>query len=309
MRQAPFVAMLAGSIGLAWPPSAQAWGVEAHRAIALIAQQRLKPSATAELKALLRGKLDLASVAVCPDDIRDYWNDQKDGRPASLPAQCAAHFPNPPRETQRWHFVDIDAGLPTPTDAQIAAACGKGRNAANCVVRQIPIQAAILGDAAEPRDERARAAVFLIHLVADSHQPLHCAERDRDNGGGRVTVRLGRGREQSLHGLWDSAIPRRIGATGPVIASRLGGEIALAARERPEGVEAWALEWARESHAAARSVAYAGIPRSRSRRAVELDEGYLTAAQDLAGTRIALAGVRLAAVLNQALTRGREEDP
>ena len=283
------------AVATAWAPAVQGWSADTHRAVAQIAQARLTPTARAKLELL--GIRDLASVAACADEIRRYWDERDEGKPARLRPACEAVFPDPPRDTDRWHYVDIDADNPGPTRSEIRASC---RGDA-CVIRQIPSHAGVLADARSSQAARARAAAFLIHLVADIHQPLHCAERDDDGGGGRVSVRLGRAREQSLHGLWDSEIPRRIGASGTAIAARVQDEVAEAARKPRTELQTWVLDWAQESHSVARTVAYAGVPPGRRRRVVELPEEYATVARDAAKTRIALAGVRLATVLNEAL--------
>jgi hypothetical protein len=293
-------ALLAGGAATAWSPTAHAWSADAHRAIAMIAQRRLEPGTAAQLRELLGPRLDLPSLAACPDDIRVYWDDRKDGRPASLPPTCAAVFPVAPQGTDRWHYVDIDAALANPTATDMHRSC-RGPNKTDCVLRQIPIHAGVLGDPRGSKARRAQAAVFLVHLVADVHQPLHCAERNDDGGGGQVRVLFpGRARQQNLHGVWDAQIPRRIAGTPAQIVTKLDGEILDAAQERAKtDLQAAVLKWARESHAAARGSAYAGVAPPPT--VTKLDERYVAAARDVAARRIALAGVRLATLLNDLL--------
>src|SRR5580704_5456896 len=101
------------------PSNALGWSVEAHQAIALIATNRLQP-ATAKRIASLLGKLSLVDIAVCPDQVRELEaNEIK-----VLSAACAIIFPDPPKGTEQWHFVNTpvkDATFtPTPSDVNTA---------------------------------------------------------------------------------------------------------------------------------------------------------------------------------------------
>ena len=46
---------------------------------------------------------------------------------------------------------------------------------------------------------------FLIHYIGDIYQPLHCAFT-KDRGGNEIFVKLPINYQESLHGVWDSAI-------------------------------------------------------------------------------------------------------
>lgn len=62
--------------------------------------------------------------------------------------------------------------------------------------------------------ERAIALSWLVHLVGDIHQPLHCGSVFNDTypkgdlGGNKQYVRP-KGKAMKLHGLWDSALGRK----------------------------------------------------------------------------------------------------
>jgi hypothetical protein len=47
--------------------------------------------------------------------------------------------------------------------------------------------------------------MFLVHFVADVHQPLHCAERNGDRGGNTVDV-IFFGHPMTLHMVWNVGI-------------------------------------------------------------------------------------------------------
>jgi len=71
------------------------------------------------------------------------------------------------------------------------------------VVGAIERQAAVFHSTA-PASDRLKALKYLVHLVADVHQPLH-AGHAADKGGNLYQVHaLGRG--TNLHAVWDSGL-------------------------------------------------------------------------------------------------------
>ena len=49
------------------------------------------------------------------------------------------------------------------------------------------------------------ALKFLIHFIADLHQPLHAADHD-DKGGNCIGLSPRHGRETNLHAYWDVGV-------------------------------------------------------------------------------------------------------
>lgn len=80
-------------------------------------------------------------------------------------------------ETSRWHYVNIPinppAGTPPAYDARRDCPTG------DCVVAKIGAFEAVLRDKAAPPRQRLEALKWLVHLVADINQPLHCADNRR----------------------------------------------------------------------------------------------------------------------------------
>ena len=179
---------------------AYAWGDDGHKAIALITQNYLEPAVKTKIDAMLRADPDnltphdFPSEATWADKYRDS-NNRRD------------HY----QQTQNWHFVDLEIN-----DPDIAVACfgrsalPSGTLASNgppkaCIVDKINQFAVELKDPNTDLEERLFALKFLLHLVGDLHQPLHCADNN-DRGGNSVKVSVdGIGsRALPLHSLWDT---------------------------------------------------------------------------------------------------------
>src|SRR5471032_2468326 len=148
---------------LALPSPALAWGAEGHEIVTAIAAHELTPAARAQAAHLLGGEAMLVLDSNWADEIRD----QRQG-------------------TGRWHFVDIPLGAPgydPRRDCPDRA----------CVVGQIENDVRILGNRKLGDGARAEALRFLIHFIADVHQPLHAEDND-DRGGNQIRITLGRER-------------------------------------------------------------------------------------------------------------------
>jgi hypothetical protein len=187
-----------------------------------------------------------------------------------------------------WHFDDLPLA---PTDA-IAKA--NPPQAINAVERIALFRDTLKSADASPQALQLKSydAVWLIHIVGDVHQPLHCTARflsadDKgDNGGNSVKITDHAG---ELHGFWDHLADH-------VLASKIAKpDAGTAAISDP-------AQWARGSFELAQKFAYkdpvgAGLgPFALSSR-----PQYQIDALTTANAQISLAGVRLAALLNSAL--------
>ena len=248
---------------LALPAPAQAWGPAGHRIVAALAERELKPGAHAEVRTLLALTHDseLSDVADWADDLRD------DPRRRALW-----------RSTARLHFVNF-ANADCRYVAQLD--CPGGR----CAVCAIERYAHVLGDRSRPDDQRAEALRFLVHFVADVHQPLHAGYRPDGGGNGRQ-VRID-GRGTNLHALWDTPVLQVRGENWRRHAARL-------AREPLPALRGTAARWAEESCRITRDDGV--YPRTR-----RIDDRYVGQMRPLAERRVREAAARLAAMLNGAL--------
>lgn len=139
---------------------------------------------------------------------------------------------------------------------------------------------------------------WLVHLVGDVHQPLHCVSRfsgrhldeitkkDRSDLGGNLFSLDDPAK--NLHKLWDDALPPAEIRTGlPASADMV--------------VHLDTNSWVQESAELARSVVYSLGLDSPDSPAPTVSADYRQAMQKIARERIGLAGYRLAAILNQRL--------
>jgi hypothetical protein len=80
-----------------------------------------------------------------------------------------------------------------------------GKSGGRCIVGQLDRALEQLRTSVAP-DERREAMMWIVHLVGDIHQPLHCST-DGDRGGNekwvRVTYKSPGGAKIKLHALWD----------------------------------------------------------------------------------------------------------
>jgi hypothetical protein len=238
------------------------WGVIGHRTSAEIAQQHLSKKARKELRNLI-GKGTLALWSNWPDFIKSdsTWNHSS-----------AWHYVDLPGHMEKEKFIEDLKKIP-------------GKN----LYTQIPAMIAELKDKSLSGEQRRTALYFLIHLTGDLHQPLHVG-RDEDAGGNKIVV-YWFDKKTNLHSLWDSMLIEFQQYSYTEYAKLL--DIA-----DPEKVRAWqsgSLEdWFYESHVLS-DVIYDASPNE-----AKLGYKYNYQFQQTLNEQLLKAGVRLAALLNQA---------
>jgi hypothetical protein len=254
-------------IVLSWVSHLAAWGPRGHRVAARIAQEHLNSPALREMHRLL-GNDDLISISTWADEIRLE-------RP----------------ETARWHFVDIPLQSNGFLDRRDCASIGNS-HVGDCVVARITYFEGVLADSHAPVQARSEALKFLVHLVADIHQPMHAAG-DAEGGNHLHIIELGReqcgNRPCNLHLLWDVDLIRSIPERTLLkrIESRISREDLSS---KPVGTPE---SWANESLHLAQQ---AWLPEG-----ARVDELYFRRNTPIVETRLALAGLRLAKLLNRGL--------
>ena len=108
-----------------------------------------------------------------------------------------------------WHYVTYKITFPD----QHSMALPDGEKEPNVVWAIQQTQAKVLDTSLE-KSQRAISLAWLIHLVGDIHQPLHCGSEfsetypKGDRGGNDQYVRPKR-KAMRLHGLWDSSLGKK----------------------------------------------------------------------------------------------------
>ena len=230
-----------------------AWDALGHHLVARVAAADLPPATKAAVDNLL-GKDSLVKISTLPDE----WRTTR-------------------RETAIWHFVDIPLN---------ATGYDKNRDCRNgdCLVGAFQRNERILADPTQSQANRRDALIYIVHLIADAHQPLHTTSNN-DRGGNDVKITY-KNTPMTLHKYWDVDVlnPSEDEAkhADRLIALARGK---LSARQRGN-IESWV----NESHQLA--VYVYQVP-SR----MVIDSPYERWSREKADEQLALAGLRLRAML------------
>lgn len=241
---------------------AHAWGKIGHRVAAEIADQHLSGQARAAITLIL-GEESLAESATWPDFMRSsdasFWR----------------------REAGPLHYVTVPAGK---TYAQV------GAPPEGDAVTGLARFRAILVDPDTSVAQRQLALRFIVHIIGDLHQPLHCGN-GTDRGGNDFGVTW-KGRATNLHFVWDTGLVEEEALSYSEMTQWLTRHIAA------EQVLSWwekdPLVWIAES-AEIRDTIY---PDADDETARNLSWNYVFTHRATMRQRLSQAGVRTAAYLN-----------
>lgn len=285
---------------------AQAWNDFGHMTVAAVAWRQLHPVARVRTSELLRLNPDysrwVSGVAADQQDVIAFlkastWADAikheagyiDDGeRPEGPDANLNVGYEDR-REHRYWHYVDVPFstdGTPLPET--------RTPNAAT----RIAEFRRVLNDPKAAARLKSYDLVWLLHLVGDIHQPLHAVSRfthelpEGDLGGNRIRLCAPPCR-QDLHYFWDAAL----GRGSPAQALALAQELPMPARSHLTDDDIH--DWLQESGQIARRVVYS-LPVGLGAGPYPLNAAYRARARAVARNQAALAGGRLAALLNSA---------
>ncbi len=245
------------------PTAVQAWGGQGHQVVANLAQAQLSVKAKRAVERLLALEpgQTLASISTWADEHRS-------------PATAAWHYVNFPKNSCSYS-VDRD--------------CPDGQ----CVVAAIDRQRDIL--ASNAADEvRLRALKYLVHLVADVHQPLH-AGYGEDRGGNSYQLQAFM-RGTNLHAFWDSGLIRALDQDTDVMTTRLGSSNASPARRQELERAGGTFNAAQAAEESCRIVGQPGFYPGRL-----VDQAYIQRFTPIMEQRLQMAGARLAVLINLAI--------
>ena len=252
-----------------------AWGPTGHAIVADLAYSRLTPAAKQNLHLLL-GEATLASIASWADQVRKDRDESYD-----------------------WHFVDIPKDAPGFSDERDCfRPQDKHKDAQtdhhNCAVDRIEIFQKVLADENASPADRLEALKWVVHFVGDLHQPLHAIDEARGGNDIKLPV-FGSPKcgdyDCNLHWTWDDLLIHHTGLTEEDYVQRLNGLIEQKHLDKQSG--GTPVDWANESHLQAKHI-LTPIPTA-------VDEAYYQANIELVNEKLALAGVRLAKLLNDSL--------
>ncbi|HLH44487.1 MAG TPA: S1/P1 nuclease [Bryobacteraceae bacterium] len=288
---------------------ASAWNATGHRIASAIAYDRLSEKARYRVDALLAAHPDYASwsrdapsdprrraravflaASVWPDEIRSDSRFYDDTRLNARPTPLLNGFPSMARHVN-WHYIDVPIS--------VGGAPSQPPRAPNALIESRRILKEI--NKISEIQIKAYDLPWLIHLEEDLHQPLHCVTRflksqpNGDAGGNNVYVTPGR----NLHALWDGAAGSD---SSDAYVNRMAAEMSAAFIQenglRPR-LSKDPRKWVNEGVQLAIHDVYSfGFEAGLRDRPIALTEQYQATARRLARARIALAGFRLAAVLN-----------
>ena len=289
-------------LGLLWlVPTARAWNASGHMTVAAMTYDQLPPAARARWSEQLKANPDYPKwQAAEPKDQPDF----DEGRYLFM---RAATWPDDirksgsPYEHGVWHYVDYPLVepdfpmLPAPADTED-------------ILFAITRCETVLRDEQSTPVDRGAYLAWLIHLVGDLQQPLHCAELvspeyplpGADRGGNLFWVSVG-GAPVNLHWFWDCALGtaldgRELIARGRELQARFPRE-KLPELTQSTDPRAWSLE----GRALCLDAVYRhGELKGSTKQGPNdptLPEGYFAAAHALAERRVVLAADRLADLL------------
>ena len=307
-----------------------AWDDFGHMAVSYLAYQKLTPATRARANALLKlnpyydrwaaavpAGLDKDMVifmlaSLWADEIKSdpaYTSDGSGGgnRPDGSPdAKRNSGYDDHLMHKYR-HFID----LPISTDGTPTASYDiPTPNAQNTIA---VFRAVLASNADDPK--KSYDLTWLLHLVGDIHQPLHACTRlssalpTGDDGGNKVTLRCP-DCPAHLHKFWDDALGVTTKLSAPPDEKGLPDAASIRAivafaKTLPRPRRALASKsseavWVAESLSADQQTVYPGLV-ANSDGSFALTPAYVAAAQSVGKLRAALAGARLARLLNREL--------
>jgi hypothetical protein len=301
------------------------WNGFGHMEVAYLAYQKLTPAMQARVWALLQmnpyftdgtwAKMLPAGIseadkqlmifmiaATWPDEIKGDPNYSDDGTNGGNTPDGATSRQNTGYSDKLrhkyWHFID----KPFAQDGTKKLPKIPAPNAQT----QIAAFRKVLASKTKRDPLKSYDLVWLLHLVGDVHQPLHCTTRigagqpNGDAGGNLVKCSNCDPGSGNLHSYWDD-LPGTTGINNPdfqmviTAAQALPAATDITPRKQPATV------WIAESFAGAKIAVYHDPPIGLGFGPFPLTPDYQTTAQDLAKKRVAVAGARLAKLLNDEL--------
>jgi hypothetical protein len=291
-------------------------------AVAYVAYQQLTPAKKVRVAALLkknpyynqkwkalipagtpadqRDLMLFMIAATWPDEIKEkgstYQNDG-DTPPTDGTAWTNTGYQDL-KQHRYWHFIDTP--FTQDNTALLAAIPSPNAETQIAIFRQT-----LISGKSDPL--KSYDLVWLLHLVGDVHQPLHSTTRvgagepNGDHGGNGIKVdatAVGN-TNKKLHLLWDS-LPGDTTDPSAAITAAIAYGKALAPADPVLAKKMDAADWINESFAIAEKSVYAA-PIGTGDGPFTITPAYMDNAKKIAAERVALAGQRMANLINDEL--------
>jgi S1/P1 Nuclease len=295
--------------------SCYAWNSTGHEVVAQIAYDQLSPQARAAVFAVLRNHPRLNEDLLSDSDRAQDTGLAMFLRAATWP-DMVRFFTNPLMHTEnhpKWHYMDFPFEL-DGVQGPMPDVHWNGHSDPANLPQAMDKMLAELKDPTTPKDRKAIDMCWVEHLVGDIHQPLHATslfskEFPRgDQGGNQVFVKNAKNVSMPLHTYWDDVVGMALDYNSiRKIADRIEAEHP-AAQLKDQVSDPSLIDWAKESFETAKSVVYMNgtLPHVTKTEAISdpnsvpvLSAEYQEQSIATADMRIALAGGRLAALLEQ----------
>jgi hypothetical protein len=293
--------------------TAAAWDSFGHMMVASVAYDNLTPAARTKVDQLIKlnpdyklwikgvakadqGKTAFVMAATWPDAIKSEKKGKKkiytdDGEHPTNPNAAANVGYSDKLMHRYWHYIDEPFSpdgtplvLPQSPNAQT----------------QIAAFRTTLADPGATNKLKSYDLVWILHLVGDVHQPLHATSRftsdlpQGDNGANLVAL-CAKPCKDELHAYWDDIL-----GTGKSPKNAINTAATLPAPDAAHAALSDESQWIQESFAIAKLSVYAS-PIGVGAGPFTTNATYKTTGEMIANHQIALAGVRLANLLNAAL--------
>jgi len=305
---------------LAGAPAARAWDDFGHMEVAAVAFKKLNAKAKKRVAQLLKlnpryanwvvgaaagdeDRMAFMRAATWADSIKTDTTYESDDQAAATAAQNVGYADH--LRHAYWHFVDQPF---SPDNTPLVPA------PAPSAATMIPLLQAALAAPATSDDVKSYDLVWLLHLVGDIHQPLHCVSRfdaadpKGDRGGNNVKITGNTqppvcddprycpfGPPSELHAFFDD-----IAGSGYAVAPVEAAATTLPRTDTKKVAISDVAVWVQEGFELAQSAVYVA-PIGVGDGPFTITPQYQAAATKLGQARIVLAGRRLANLINQAL--------
>lgn len=300
------VALSVGTVLLS-AEQAHAWNSRGHMEVAAVAWSLLTPEAKQRASDLIqlnplyktwvkgvpaasRSKTAFVMAATWPDIIKRKAGYENDGEnPQGADASRNIGYSDK-LQHRYWHYVDYPFSPDgTPLEQP---------KVPNAEVEIAAFRSVLSSNASD--DLKSYDLVWLLHLVGDVHQPLHATSRftsalpDGDRGGNSVTL-CKKPCKNELHAFWDGL---RGANNAPRPAITAAGKLDPAPNNEAQIKSEKA--WVQESFQIAKDAVYQE-PVGPGKGPYTLSKSYTAQAKAIAAERVALAGARLANLINENL--------